>query len=60
MLKLLRVLREPENGGLGFVLVLAVILVASAAYATLTEHHTPRFRALLERAFGRRHETAAA
>lgn len=60
LLKLLRVLREPENGPLGFLLVLAVILIASAAYATLTEHHTPRFRALLERALGRRRETAAA
>ncbi|MEJ5976106.1 acyltransferase [Novosphingobium sp. PS1R-30] len=60
LLKLLRVLREPENGTLGFGLVLAVILVASALFATLTEHHTPRFRALLERGFGRRGKENAA
>jgi peptidoglycan/LPS O-acetylase OafA/YrhL len=60
LLKLLRVLREPENGVLGFVLVLAIVLAASAAFATLTEHHKDRIRALLERAFGGRQEAPAA
>ncbi|MCW1428605.1 acyltransferase family protein [Novosphingobium sp. JCM 18896] len=60
LLKLLRVLREPENGPLGFALVLAVILVASAVFATLTEHHTPRFKALLERIVRPRQEAPAA
>jgi peptidoglycan/LPS O-acetylase OafA/YrhL len=60
LLKLLRVLREPENGALGFVLVLAVIIAASAAFATLTEHHRDRVRALLERAFGAGRAAAAA
>ena len=61
LLKLLRVLREPENGPLCFVVVLALILAASAAFATLTEHHRDRVRALLERAFrGRRAKPAAA
>jgi peptidoglycan/LPS O-acetylase OafA/YrhL len=60
LLKLLRVLRAPDDGALGFVLVLAVILAASAAFATLTEHHRDRVRALLERAFGAGREAPAA
>jgi len=60
LLKLLRVLRAPEDGALGFVLVLCVILAASAAFATLTEHHRDRVRALLERALGGRRTAPAA
>jgi peptidoglycan/LPS O-acetylase OafA/YrhL len=59
LLKLLRVLREPDQGVLGFVLVLSVTIAASAAFATVTEHQRGRVRALLERAFGGRRETPA-
>jgi peptidoglycan/LPS O-acetylase OafA/YrhL len=54
LLKLLRVLRTPDQGALGFVLVLVVTIAASAAFAAVTEHQRHRFRALLERAFTRR------
>lgn len=60
LLKLLRVLRAPDSGAVGFVLVLAVILVVSAAFASLTEHHKDRFRALIERMIGNRREAPAA
>jgi peptidoglycan/LPS O-acetylase OafA/YrhL len=60
LLKLLRVLRASEDGVVGFIFVLAVILVASAGFATITEHHSHRLRALLERALGRPSRRAAA
>jgi peptidoglycan/LPS O-acetylase OafA/YrhL len=60
LLKLLRVLRAPENGAVGFVFVLAVILLASAFFAAMTTHHRDRVRALLEHAFRARRETQAA
>jgi peptidoglycan/LPS O-acetylase OafA/YrhL len=61
MLKLLRVLRAPEDGAVGFVFVIVVILMASAAFATVTEHHAGRLRAFLERALaGRRQASATA
>jgi peptidoglycan/LPS O-acetylase OafA/YrhL len=60
LLKLLRVLRAPEDGPVGFVFVLVVILVASAAFASVTEHHRHRVRALLERALGSGREAPAA
>ncbi len=60
LLKLLRVLRAPENGAVGFVFVLMVILIASAGFASMTEHHRHRIRALLEKAFGGRREVPAA
>jgi peptidoglycan/LPS O-acetylase OafA/YrhL len=59
LLKLLRVLRAPEDGAVGFVFVLAVILLASAGFATITEHHSHRLRTLLERLLARRRETPA-
>jgi peptidoglycan/LPS O-acetylase OafA/YrhL len=59
LLKLLRVLRAPDQGALGFVLVLIVTIAASAAFATVTEHQRHRVRALLERAFGGRPKSAA-
>ena len=59
LLKVLRVLGLSNGSGAGFVFVLAVILLASAAFATLTEHHRDRIRALLERAFGGRREAPA-
>lgn len=59
LLKLLRVLRAPEDGAVGFVFVLAVILLASAGFATMTEHHSARLRALLERVRARRREAPA-
>lgn len=60
LLKLLRVLRGPEGTAAGFVLVLAIVVLASAAFASLTEHHKDRVRALLERAFGERRKAPAA
>jgi peptidoglycan/LPS O-acetylase OafA/YrhL len=60
LLKLLRVLRTPEDGAVGFVFVLLVILIASAGFASATEHHRHRIRALLERALGGRREAPAA
>jgi peptidoglycan/LPS O-acetylase OafA/YrhL len=60
LLKLLRVLRAPENGAVGFVFVLAVILLASAFFAAMTSHHQDRVRALLERALRASRETQVA
>jgi peptidoglycan/LPS O-acetylase OafA/YrhL len=60
LLKLLRVVRAPEDGAVGFVFVLAVTLVVSAGFATVTEHHRHRVRTLLERAFGSRRTAPAA
>jgi peptidoglycan/LPS O-acetylase OafA/YrhL len=60
LLKLLRLLRAPEDGALGFIVVLAVILAASAAFASITEHHRHRVRALLERMIGAQREAPAA
>ncbi len=59
LLKLLRVVRAPDTSTAGFVLVLAIILVVSAAFASLTEHHRGRFRALAERALGGRRKDPA-
>ncbi|MBV1687005.1 acyltransferase [Novosphingobium sp. G106] len=59
LLKLLRVLRAPENGALGFLVVLGIVVAASAAFATLTEHHKGRIRTLLDRAFGGRRDVPA-
>jgi peptidoglycan/LPS O-acetylase OafA/YrhL len=56
LLKLLRVARAPDNGAVGFVFVLAIILLASGVFATITERHRARVRVLIERAFARRRD----
>jgi peptidoglycan/LPS O-acetylase OafA/YrhL len=60
LLKLLRVLRAPEDGAVGFVFVLAIVVLAGAAFASVTEHRRHRVRAWLERMFGNDREAPAA
>jgi peptidoglycan/LPS O-acetylase OafA/YrhL len=59
LLKLLRVLRAPDESTAGFAFVLIVILVVSAGFASVTEHHRDRTRRLLERALPGRPEALA-
>jgi peptidoglycan/LPS O-acetylase OafA/YrhL len=52
LLKLTRVLRAPDQGAVGFAIVVAGIVVLCGAFAAVTEHRRHAVHALLERALG--------